>query len=79
VKPIIDDVSIDPKFVWIIGKGLHDSLRELPHNLSGNYARGSNWIYQPNAHWRKNPGKYEEKRAKEAELKNKIRLRCEIG
>jgi hypothetical protein len=79
VKPIIDDVSIDPKSVWIIGKGLHDSLRELPDSLSGNYARGSNWIYQPNAHWPENPEKYEEKRAKEAELNNEIRSRCEIG
>jgi hypothetical protein len=42
VKPIIDDLAIDPKRVWIIGKGLHDLLR-------GKYANGWNWIYQPNA------------------------------
>jgi len=71
VKPIIDDISIDPKFVWIIGKELHDSL-------SGDYSRGSNWIYQPNAYFGDSE-KYEKKRAKEDELKNEIRLRCEIG
>jgi hypothetical protein len=70
VKTIIDDLSIDPKYVWIIGKGLHDSLK-------GKYARGSNWIYQPNAHFT-NPEKYEEKRHRQTELEKEIKLRCDI-
>ncbi|MBK5133231.1 hypothetical protein JJE00_02230 [Candidatus Bathyarchaeota archaeon] len=42
VRPMIDDLDIDPTCVWIIGKGLSNLLE-------GKYARGSNWIYQPNA------------------------------
>lgn len=60
VKQIIDGTSINPEHVWIIGKGLHDLL-------SGKYARGSNWIYQPNARI-----KYAEKRVKQQEMEKAI-------
>ena len=70
VKTIIEDLSLDPKYVWIIGKGLHDSL-------GGKYARGSNWIYQPNARFGKSEI-YQEKRHREIELEEEIRLRCGI-
>jgi hypothetical protein len=59
VKPVIDDLNIDPKCVWIVGKGLHDLLR-------GKYANGWNWIYQPNArvsNERKNTRKLELRQA----------------
>jgi len=70
VKPIIDDISIDRPRVWIIGKGLHDTLR-------GEYAGGSNWIYQPDAHFR-NPEKYDEKEFRELELEKAIKQCCQI-
>jgi|WetSurMetagenome_2_1015567.scaffolds.fasta_scaffold161498_1 hypothetical protein len=42
VKVVIDYTSINPQHVWIIGKGVHDTLR-------GKYITNDNWIYQPNA------------------------------
>ena len=42
VRPILEDLEIDVENVWIVGKGVHDLLL-------GKYARGNNWIYQPNA------------------------------
>ncbi len=68
VKPIIDDLSIDPKNVWIIGKGLHDIL-------SGEYVRASNWIYQPNVRF-SDSQKYTEKNQREETLIKEIRKVC---
>jgi len=70
VKPIIDDITIDRKSVWIIGKGLHDTL-------TGRYAWGSNWIYQPNARFR-DPEKYSEKEHRELELEKTVKHCCQI-
>jgi len=68
VKPIIDDISIDRKRVWIIGKSLHDIL-------GGEYTSSSNWIYQPNTRF-KNPEKYAEKEHRELALIRTIKRYC---
>jgi hypothetical protein len=65
VEPIIDDLAIDPKHVWIIGKGVHDLIR-------GKYATGNNWVYQPNVRFL-DPKKYQEKRYKELELQKAVK------
>jgi hypothetical protein len=65
VAPIIDDLAIDPKYVWIVGKGVHDLIR-------GKYATGRNWFYQPNAH-SKHQSFYEEKRRRIFELQKAVR------
>jgi len=70
VRTIIDDISIDEEFVWVIGKGVHDML-------NGKYVRGSNWVYQPNVRF-PNPKKYEEKRQREIKLEQVIKKRCDI-
>lgn len=59
VEPIINNLSIDEKHIWIIGKTLHGIL--APASL------GIDWIYQPNARFR-NPELYKEKRDREAKV-----------
>ena len=68
VRPIIDDVDIDPTCVWIIGKDLRDLLE-------GKYTRGSNWIYQPNARF-SNKEKFKEKKMRKTKLTEAIRQCC---
>jgi len=70
VKPVLDDTKIDQDFVWIVGKGVHETLE-------GKYIRGSNWVYQPNARFN-NETFYEVKRKREFELQRAIRRRCKI-
>jgi len=71
VKPIIDDVPIDKKCVWIVGKTLHDTL-------SSECGWNSDMlIYQPNARFQKNSKYYSEKRRKESELITTIGQCCQ--
>jgi len=70
VKSIIDDISIDRKCVWMIGKGLHDLL-------NSRYTLGSNWVYQPNARF-KDYKKYTEKENRMLKLKEAIKQCCQI-
>lgn len=69
VKPIIDDISINRKCVWIIGKTLHDLLSR------DKYPLGLNWIYQPNARF-KDPKKYVEKENRLMQLERSIKQCC---
>ena len=81
VKHVIQDIGIDSKFVWIVGKGLHDILRELPSDLRGNYVTESNWIYQPNARLPKDAQerkhRIEERDKQAAKLKDAISEACQ--
>lgn len=71
VKPVIEDTSMDEESVWIIGKGVHDFLW-------GKYIRDSNWIYQPNARFKKNSKWYNLKKQRESELLEVIKQKCQI-
>ena len=64
VEPIIDELSIDPAHVWIVGKGVHDLIR-------GKYATGDNWVYQPNVRF-PTSAKYKEKASREAKLQEAV-------
>jgi lambda repressor-like predicted transcriptional regulator len=63
VKPIVDELSINPKQVWFIGKGVRD--------LVGSKF-SDNWIYQPNVRF-KDPDKYTEKDHREASLQDVLK------
>jgi hypothetical protein len=69
VRPIIEDLQIDPENVWIVGKGTHDLIL-------GKYARGNNWIYQPNVRF-KNNQKYKEKAEREQTLQERVKKAIE--
>jgi len=69
VRPIIEDLQIDPENVWIVGKGTHDLIL-------GKYARGNNWIYQPNVRF-KNDQKYKEKAERELTLQKTVKKAIE--
>jgi len=71
VKPVIEDTSMDEESVWIIGKGVHDFLW-------GKYIRDSNWIYQPNAQFKKNSKGYNLKKQRESGLLEAIKQKCQI-
>jgi hypothetical protein len=77
VESVIDDAQIDRESVWLIGKTVHDTIRELPGKY-GKYARGSNWIYQPNMQAPMNSKLDKRKKAKEGQLEHEIWVRCGI-
>jgi len=67
-----------PQEVWVIGKGIHDILGNLPDSLRGNYVREPNWIYQPNFPTPRNSRIYYRKRARESKLRDTIWRVCKV-